>query len=136
MTSFETGIMKTMISYSKHIALVLFALLFSCALKAQTKSSITPLDYCYEGELVEFTYNFKKADIDSVSFVITFFNEGNPIDKRITFKKNVEERIVLRKLGNKVRIKYLDRGKEKSKEVNLLNHQKEGKSPTKKEHEK
>ena len=125
-----------MISYSKHIALVLFALLFSCALKAQTKSSITPLDYCYEGELVEFTYNFKKADIDSVSFVITFFNEGNPIDKRITFKKNVEERIVLRKLGNKVRIKYLDRGKEKSKEVNLLNHQKEGKSPTKKEHEK
>lgn len=128
--------MKTMISYSKHIALVLFALLFSCALKAQTKSSITPLDYCYEGELVEFTYNFKKADIDSVSFVITFFNEGNPIDKRITFKKNVEERIVLRKLGNKVRIKYLDRGKEKSKEVNLLNHQKEGKSPTKKEHEK
>lgn len=136
----KTVMMKMMNSYSKNIALCFITLLLSCATKAQTKSPISRLDYCYDGDDVVFTYNFKKADFDSVTFVITFStnddypkDDGNSIDKTITFKKGSVEKIVLHKTSNKIRINYSVGGEEKSKKVNLLNYQCDGIRPPKKD---
>ena len=130
--------MRTMNSYSKYIVVVIFTLLSFCALKAQTKSSITRLDYCYEGEKVFFEYNFKNAGIDTASFIITFFPSddlADSIDKTITFKKKSQETIELPKIGNMIRIKYFDNGEEKTKKVNLNNFQRKGPRHPKKEYD-
>lgn len=128
-----------MISYSKHILFLLFALLFSCVLNAQPKSSITRLEFCYYSENVEFKYNFKNADFDSISFVITFYTDytdNDSISATIFFKKNYIEKKVLRRIGNRVNIKYSDSGKEKSRKVNLLNYPCRGREPSKSIYEK
>ena len=125
--------MKTMNSYSKHIALLFFTLLSSCTLIAQTKSTITRLAYCYDSDNVEFKYNFKNAGIDTVSFTISFYDESELMDKTITFIKKSKERIVLHGIGNKISIHYIEGGKMRSRNVNLLNYQCKGKRPTKKD---
>ncbi len=120
-----------MISYSKYILFLFFALLFSCVLNAQPKSSISRLEFCYYSENVEFKYNFKSADFDSISFVITFYTDNDSISTTIVFKKNNIEKKVLRRIGNRVNIKYSDSGKEKSRKVNLLNYPCRGRAPSK-----
>lgn len=118
-----------MISYSKHITIFFFMLLFSCSLKAQIKSSITRLEYCYNGEDVTFIYNFKNASTDSISFII----ESKAIKREIsiTFKKNSKNEITLHGIGHLIIIKYSDCNKKRSRNVNLLNYQCNGKSPSK-----
>lgn len=98
---------------------------------AQTKSPYSRLEYCYSGENVEFKFNFKNINIDSVSFVIYCDSIRVPL----TFKKNNKEIIVLHGIGPKIKIKYSERGKEQSRNVNLLNHQCDGKARSKKKYD-